>query len=57
VYWADRDSDAIVKVAIAGGTPITIASVTAPQFLAVDATSVYCTTSSAAGSVFRITPK
>jgi hypothetical protein len=57
VYWGDQDGDVVVKVPIGGGTPVTLASISAPQFLAVDATSVYLTTSDAPGHVFRITPK
>ena len=46
-----------MKVAIGGGSPVTVANLLGPQFLAVDATSIYCTTSSASGDVFKITPK
>jgi hypothetical protein len=57
VYWVDENASNVMKVAIGGGSPVTVANLLGPQFLAVDATSIYCTTSSPSGNVFKITPK
>ena len=60
VYWTTLD--AVMKVSISGGTPITLASgQDSPFGIAVDSTSVYWTTNDPAspgtGSVMRLTPK
>jgi hypothetical protein len=42
VYWTDTQNSTVMKVALGGGTPVTIASGQAEPFsIAVDATSVY----------------
>ena len=64
VYWTNYQcaSDggtcpSVMKVPIAGGTPITLASShTGPQGIAVDATSVYWFDTTA-GTIMKVTPK
>jgi hypothetical protein len=57
VYWImGGPSGAVMKIPVTGGTPVTLASAQAyPQRIAVDATSVYWTTSD--GTLMKLTPK
>ena len=42
-YFADESGGAVVQIALAGGTPTTLASGDVPLSVAVDATTVYWT--------------
>ncbi len=57
VYWTNYDSSAgsVVKMPLAGGSPVTLASARAnPLGLAIDATSVYWTEFGTPGSVLKV---
>jgi hypothetical protein len=62
VYWTSRDpssgNESLVKAPIAGGSPVTMAAdVDNINSFTIDAHSIYWTTSSANGTVMRLTPK
>jgi len=63
VYWTDEvASGTVMKVAVGGGTPVTLATgQDHPYGIAVDATSVYWTNVGSSveysGSVMKVTPK
>jgi hypothetical protein len=59
VYRTNNDEGTVMKVPLAGGTPVTLAvepSCSGVSAIAVDATSVYWT-NSGDGTVMKLTPK
>jgi hypothetical protein len=63
VYWANPLSTAVMKVPVAGGSPVTVAVVSDPGAIALDDTSVYFAqftgsgTGPGASSVMKLSPK
>lgn len=60
VYWNNNNTMTVMKVPLAGGTPIKLADNGPfwPRSIAVDATSVYFTDGAGGiGTVTRLTPK
>ena len=59
VYWTDLQANLVMKVALTGGTPTTLAvrgDTSQPAGIAVDDASVYWA-EYGAGSVMKLTPK